>query len=80
MTVSLLTWIGLYGAITLFWIWIIFWNGAERLEGTLASGFLVDWFAPRWSADGIRLFAWLSLILSSIVFVLGLFVPELRIA
>ena len=62
----------------LFWIWVLRWGGAERLEGTFASGFLVSWFAPKWSAEGIRLFALLSLAASLAAFGVGLFVPGVR--
>jgi len=36
-------------------------GGAERLEGTLTLVLVVSMFASRWSADGIKLFSWLSL-------------------
>jgi hypothetical protein len=73
-----LTWVGSYLVNILFWLWLIRWGGAERLEGTFTSGLLLSTFAPQWSADGIRLFAWLSLIASTVVFVIGLFQPEVR--
>jgi hypothetical protein len=73
-----LLWVGLFAVTSLFWCWIIFWGGAEALEGTVASLFLISYFASRWSADGIRLFAWCSWIVSGFWFVLGLFVPETR--
>ncbi len=57
---SELTWTGTYFLNLLFWLWLIRWGGAERLEGTFTSGLLLSTFAPRWSADGIRLFAWLA--------------------
>jgi hypothetical protein len=62
----------------LFWLWIIRWGGAEWLEGTLTSGFIISYFAPTWRAEGIKLFGWLSLIFSTIWFVIGLFEPSLR--
>jgi hypothetical protein len=71
-------WILGYSANVLFWAWVIWWGGAEWLEGTFTSGFLISWLAPRWSADGIKLFGWLSLLVTSVGFVVGLFVPELR--
>jgi len=63
---------------TLFWLWVWRWGGAERLEGTFTSGFFIHWFAPRWSAEGIKLFAVLTLFFSTILFIVGLFVPGLR--
>ena len=53
----LTTWIGAYAVAVLACVWLIRW-GAERLEGTFASGFLCSWFAPQWSADGIKVFGW----------------------
>jgi hypothetical protein len=75
---SELTWTGTYFLNLLFWLWLIRWGGAERLEGTFTSGLLLSTFAPRWSADGIRLFAWFSLIGSSVAFIIGLFRPDFR--
>jgi hypothetical protein len=75
---SLTWWVALYLLTSLLWLWVVFLGGAERLEGTLASGLLVDWLAPRWSADGIRLFVGLSWVLQTLWFAIGLFVPEVR--
>jgi len=62
-----------------FAIWRIsdsgFGFGAEWLEGTFTSGFLISSFAPRWSADGIKLFGWATLVISTVLFALGLFSP-----
>jgi len=71
-------WVLTYVLSTLFWLWILRWGGAERLEGTFTSGFLVNVLAPGWSSDGIKLFALLSLVLSTIGFLVGLFVPAVR--
>ena len=76
---GLTAWCLFYGIELIFWIWIIRWGGAERLEGTFSSGFLLHMFAPRWSADGIKLFAWLMMIVSTIWFAIGLFNPGVRI-
>ena len=75
---SIAGWVLGYVADLLFMLWIVRWGGARWLEGTLASGCLISWCAPRWSADGIRAFVLLSFIVSSIWFVIGLFVPEAR--
>lgn len=72
------SWIGLYAAQSLFWLWIARWGGSHRLEGTFLSGFLVHLRAPYWGREGLELFAWLSLIGTSIWFVLGLVDPSLR--
>jgi hypothetical protein len=73
-----LVWTGSYALNVLFWRWLIRWGGAERLEGTFTSGLLLSTFAPRRSADGIRLFAWLSLIGSTLAFIIGLFRPDFK--
>jgi hypothetical protein len=75
---SIEQWVLGYVVDLLFCLWVIRWGGARWLEGTFASGFLISWFAPRWSAEGIRLFTLLSLIGSSVWFVVGLFAPDAR--
>lgn len=75
---SLITWAVLYLADLAFWLRVVLWGGAELLEGTFASGCLVSFFAPRWSATGIKIFGWCSLAGSSVWFVVGAFCPELR--
>ncbi len=44
-------------------VWILFYGGAEWLEGSLTSAWFIHWMAPRWSASGIRLYVTLSLVL-----------------
>ncbi len=61
-----------------FWLWIVRWRGAEWLEGTFLSGFLVHIFAPRWSVDGIKLFGWGAIVMSTVMYVAAIFSPELR--
>ena len=68
-----------YAVSLVFWLWIVRWGGARWLEGTLASGLQVHIFAPRWSADGIKLFGWGAIFISTIAFVLGLFWPDFRL-
>jgi len=68
----------IYYAIDLvFFLWILRWGGAERLERSFLAGFL-DYFAIGWNAEGIKLFALLWLIVSTLIFVLGLFNQNLR--
>jgi hypothetical protein len=69
---ELLLWIGSFAAGSLFWAWILFWGGAERLEGSMLSGFLLWIRAPEWPAEGIKLFAWGSWICQTIGFVIAL--------
>lgn len=62
----------------IFWLWVVRWGGAEWLEGSFLSGFLINLRAPYWDSGGIKLFGWLMLIVSSIWFVVGVFVPGMR--
>lgn len=62
----------------LFWLWIVRWGGAEWLEGRFISGFLIHFFAPRWSADGIKLFGYGTILFSTVLFVVAIFYPDFR--
>jgi hypothetical protein len=75
---SLLTWEILFAVSSLMWIWILFLGGADWLEGSFLSGFLVSIHAPLWSADEMKLFVVLIWIGEGIWFAIGLFVPEAR--
>ena len=77
---GIIIWTLFWAISSLFWLWVCLWGGADKLEGTFLSGIIVDIFAPRWNTNGLKIFAWLFLILGSGWFVLGLFKPELRIA
>ena len=61
-----------------FWLWVVRWGGAELLEGTFTSGFFIHFFAPRWSADGIKLFGYATIFISTVLFVVALFFPDFR--
>lgn len=61
-----------------FLLWVVRWGGAEWLEGTLTSGFLIHFFAPRWSADGIKLFGYGTILISTILFIVAIFYPDFR--
>ena len=75
---SLLFWIFSYLVDLLFWLWIIFRGGAEWLEGSFLSVLVGGRWGPEMSADGIRIFAWLSLIGTTIYFIIGLLNPDSR--
>lgn len=62
----------LYALTMLWWKWILSWGGAERLEGW-QSFWLIDWFAAAWSAEQIRLYAWLMLGVETIVYIFLIF-------
>jgi hypothetical protein len=76
---TLVAWIASFAATSLFWKWILSWGGAEWLEGWKAF-FVIDWFAARWSAEQIRLYALLSWIVAGVWFVVGLILPGVRFA
>jgi len=71
-------WVSFYALDLLFCIWVLMWGGADYLQGTLKSGFIISIFAPKWTAEGIKLFVWLTLIFSTIGFIIGLFSPDFR--
>ena len=61
-----------------FWLWVVRWGGAEWLEGTFSSVFFISIFAPRWSADGIKLFGYGTILISTIFFIAAIFYPDFR--
>jgi hypothetical protein len=75
---SLALWIVFYLLSCLLWSWILFWGGDEWLEGSFLSGLFVHVLAPRWSADGLRIFAGGTWFVQTIWFVVGLIFPEAR--
>ncbi len=75
---NVLVWIGLFVASSLFWAWLLFWGGAEWLDGSFLSGLLIHFRAPEWGAEGIKLFAVLSWLGQTIWFVIGLFAKSSR--
>ncbi|MCR6476779.1 hypothetical protein NU688_11530 [Variovorax sp. ZS18.2.2] len=74
---SLIWWIAIHAVEALFLVWVLRSGGAERIEGTWASGF-ISGFAPRWNAEGLRMAALILLVFCAITFVVGLFMPSLR--
>jgi len=79
MMMSLGSWGIAYASQAIVCLWIVYWGGDRFLEGTFLSGCLVSYFAPRWSAEGLRFFAGATLFLSTCWFIAGIFMPELRI-
>jgi hypothetical protein len=75
---DLVTWIALFAASSLFWAWIVFRDGADRLEGSFLSGLLFWHRAPEWPAEGIKLFAAGTWVCQAIWFVVGVFSPAVR--
>jgi len=79
MEVDVVSWILLFLAASLFWGWIIFLGGAQRLEGSILSGFLIHFRAVEWSEEGIKAFALILWIGNFLWFLLGLRSPEIRL-
>jgi hypothetical protein len=75
---SLTWWVVTYLADLLFWLWVVRWGGAEKLEGTFSSGFLISILAPQWSEEGIKLFGYGAIVISTVLFVLGIFFADFR--
>lgn len=77
---SILTWILIYLGLSLFYLWVLRWGGAEWMEGW-KSIFFIDWFrSVEWSSEQIRLYMLLCWIGSSIWFLIGLFSPVCRLS
>jgi hypothetical protein len=70
-------WIACFIVQAIWWLWLARWGGARAVEGWSAA-WLLHPVAWRWNADAIRVFAWLSLLASTLWFVFGLFVPASR--
>ncbi len=45
-----------FAVASLFAGWVIFLGGAERLEGTIKSAFVIQASAPAWHAAGIKVY------------------------
>ena len=76
---ELLEWTTLFVVETVVLYWVVYGGGAAWLEGW-KSVIAIHWFAARWSAEGIRLYAFTLWWLTLAWFIVGLFKPELRIA
>lgn len=74
---SLTAWIVQFCLQSLFYKWILSWDGAQWLVG-LKSALTLGWMTWDWNAEQIRFYILMIWIFSSIWFVLGLFNPSLR--
>ena len=77
MDKSLLFWTAQYALESLVLAWLIFWGGAERLDGTWLAA-LFTYRGAETSAGGIKLIAWLLWIGATFWFIWGLAEPTLR--
>ena len=75
--IPILPWIGWYALNSLFWWWIIAWGGAKRIEGWKAF-FLIRPWAALIEAEGLRLLGLIIWLGTTVLFVLGIFVPDIR--
>lgn len=71
-------WMIEYALNLLFWLWIIKWGGAEWLADTFIAGFIVNLFTVHWSPDVIKFYGWLILIGTTVWFIIGMAIPDLR--
>lgn len=74
---SLGLWVISYLVLLALWGWILFLRGAEFLEGSFLADFF-DWFSWKMDAEAIKLVTWIMLIVTTIWFVVGVFVPTAR--
>jgi hypothetical protein len=75
---ELQTWILLYAAQSLFWVWILFGGGAKWGEDSFLFAFLSG-IGRIWEEEQIKLYAWLCWIGTTVWFVAGLADPGLRL-
>lgn len=52
--------LSLFLVITILTAWIVFFGGAEVLEGKIKSALFIDPNAPFWNATGIKLYVVIS--------------------
>lgn len=64
-------WLLTYAIVSLFYAWILYWGGAEKIEGWLAL-FVIGWFAVNWNEQQIKLYTYLVWILTTLLFLIGL--------
>jgi hypothetical protein len=68
---GLLVWVAIFVACNLFCAWVLFWGGAESLEGSFLARLLIHQQAPRWSAQGIKLYLGLSWVIGGICLIVA---------
>jgi len=57
---SAMTEIVMFGGVTIFSAWVVFLGGAEWLEGTVKSAFVLQADSFLWHAAGIKVYVGLS--------------------
>ena len=71
-------WTVLYLAQLLLWLWLGWWGGARKAQGTWLEGWLLSRRHAALGADPLRLWAWLAVPASTAWFLLGLFDEAVR--
>ncbi len=79
MAMTLTEWFLVHALGVAFWLWLLLLGGAERIVGWGAWG-LLGWFAGHWTAEQIRLYALILLVIEVAWFVTGLVFPAARFA
>ena len=74
---NLFEWTLIHSLTALFWLWILNWGGAKKLEGWGAF-FTIDWLAARLNAEQLRLYALFCLIMQFVWYVIGALNQEWR--
>ena len=74
---SLLAWIGMFAAWSLFATWVLRWGGAAWMEGWKSLAFVDSW-GSLWDEAQIKLYFLCLWIVNGLRFLAGLFVPEWR--
>ncbi|MDH1913996.1 hypothetical protein, partial [Stenotrophomonas sp. GD03794] len=74
---SLLAWIGMFAAWSLFATWVLRWGGAAWMEGWKSLAFVDSW-GSLWDEAQIKLYFLCLWIVYGLWFLAGLFVPEWR--
>lgn len=70
-------WIAMYLLSSLFYKWVLSWGGAKTIEGW-KSFFLIGWFALDWNSEQIRLYALISWLVTTVIFIIGCFNSQFR--
>lgn len=70
-------WIAMYLLSSLFYKWILSWGGAKTIEGW-KSFFLIGWFSLDWNSEQIRLYALISWLVTTVIFIIGCFNSQFR--
>ena len=74
---DLFLWIALYAVCTLVWVWIAFWGGDDTLLGYFVAISLLN-ADPGYDPAPVRFVVGFFWVLASILFLIGLWIPDIR--